>query len=157
MLTKTKEPTVIQAGQGRKMNVLGHEITLKLSSQETDGEYYVFQVTTPPGHGIPPHVHQNEDEVIEVVEGEYEVQLGDQIQRVTAGGIFHFPRYIPHSFHNVGAQPGRTLWTVIPGLNFEQFFEEISALPANEPPDMGKVVAIFGKYGMEVLLPPPGI
>jgi quercetin dioxygenase-like cupin family protein len=156
MLAKTKEPQIILTGQGRKMNVLGHEITLKLSSQETGGEYYVFQVTTPPGHSIPPHVHQNEDEVIEVVEGEFEFQLGDQVKQGGVGAIVHFPRYVPHGFRNIGSKSGRTLWTVMPGSNFEQFFEEISALPANEPPDMGQVVAIFGKYGMEVL-PPPGI
>jgi hypothetical protein len=54
MLTKTKEATVIQLGEGRKMNVLGHTITAKLTRQETEGEYYVFEVVTPPGHGIPP-------------------------------------------------------------------------------------------------------
>lgn len=145
-----KKALVVNHGNGRKLNVLGHDITVKLSKEETNGAYYVFEVMTPPGHGIPPHVHQNEDEVIEVVKGEYGIRLGDGMYRATAGDILHFPRYIPHGFQNVGDTPGITLWTVIPGSGFEQFFEELGALPAG-PPDMGQVVAIFAKYGMEVL------
>ncbi len=155
MQTKIKEPLVIQSGEGRKMNVLGHAITLKLTQQETEGEYYVFEVVTPPGHGIPPHVHRNEDEVIQVIEGEYQIQLGKQMYQAKAGAVIHFPRYTPHSFQNVGTKPGTTLWTVIPGTNFEKFFEELGALPAGGPPDMAKVAAIFNKYEIE-LLPPPG-
>jgi quercetin dioxygenase-like cupin family protein len=155
MLTKTKQPMVVQAGEGRKLNVLGHEITLRLTTEETGGEYYVFEVLTPPGAGIPPHVHRHEDEIIQVFEGDYEVQLGDQIYMVKPADLFHFPRHIPHGFRNISARPGRTFWTVIPGTNFEKFFEELGALPAGGPPDMAKVAAIFSKYEIE-LLPPPG-
>ncbi|MBI1878422.1 MAG: cupin domain-containing protein [Chloroflexi bacterium] len=155
MLTKTKEATVIQSSEGRKLNVLGHAITIKLAQRETEGDYYIFEVVTPPGHGIPPHVHSKEDEIIQVLEGEYEVLLGEKTYQARAGATLHFPRTIPHAFRNVGATLGTTLWTVIPGANFEQFFEELGALPAGGPPDMAKVVAIFAKYGMEVL-PPPG-
>jgi hypothetical protein len=54
----------------------------------------------------------------------------------------------------VGATPGRTFWTIIPGANFEQFFKELGALPPGAP-DMGAVTAIFSKYDIQ-LLPPPG-
>ena len=147
----TKEASVIQSGEGRKLNILGHTATIKLAQHTTEGEYYVFEVVTPPGHGIPPHVHSREDEIIHVLEGEYEIQLGDQTYQVKAGGLLHFPRYIPHAFRNVGRESGTTLWTVIPGGNFEKFFEELGALPVGGPPDMAKVAAIFGSYGMEVL------
>lgn len=150
-----KTALVVGNGRGRKLNILGHDVTVKLSLQETNGEYYVFEVITPPGHGIPPHVHQKEDEIIEVVEGEYGVRLGNEMFQAGAGDILHFPRTIPHAFQNVGNTPGKTLWTVIPGENFEQFFEELGALPTDGPPDMELVVAIFARYGMEVL-PPEG-
>ncbi|MBE7472926.1 MAG: cupin domain-containing protein [Anaerolineae bacterium] len=151
MSTQSKEATVIQSGQGRKMNVLGHAVTLKLTEQETQGTYYVFELVTPPGHGIPPHVHKNEDEVIQVVEGEYEIQLGEQTYQAKAGAVIHFPRSIAHAFRNAGSKPGTTVWTVIPGANFEKFFEELGALPAGGPPDMARVAAIFSKYEIELL------
>lgn len=155
MLTQTKEALVIGADEGRKkMNVMGHAVTVKLTKSETGGEYYVFEVVSPPGAGIPPHVHRNEDEVIQVLEGEYEIQLGDQTYQVSRNGLIHFPRRIPHGFRNVGTNPGRTFWTVIPGANFEKFFDELGALPADRPPDLGKVAEIFNRYDID-LLPPP--
>jgi quercetin dioxygenase-like cupin family protein len=151
MSAETKEATVIQSGQGRKLNVLGHTVTIKLAQQTTEGDYYVFEVVTPPGHGIPPHVHSQEDELIQVLDGEYEVQLGEKTYQAKVGAMIHFPRYIPHAFRNIGPEPGTTLWTVIPGSNFEKFFEELGALPADGPPDMAKLAGIFSRYHMEIL------
>lgn len=150
-----KTALVVSADAGRKLNILGHAVTVKLDSQQTRGDYYVFEVITAPGAGIPPHVHEYEDEVIEVVEGEYGIQLGEQMFQATQGAILHFPRGIAHGFQNIGKTPGKTLWTVMPGRGFERFFEELGALPAGGPPDMGKVVEIFGRYGMQILLPQP--
>ncbi len=143
--------TVVAATQGRKLNVLGHSITIKLARTETLGHHYVFECVTPPGLGIPPHVHDREDEIIYVAEGEYRIMLGDKMYDAKAGDYMYFPRHIPHGFQNVGSRAGKTLWTVVPGGNFESFFEELAALPAGEP-DMGKVVAIFAAYGMKVLV-----
>lgn len=154
MQALTKTPLVVEAGQGKKMNVIGNQVTLRLTSQETGGEYYVFEAVTPPGVGVPPHVHQHEDEIIEVIEGEYEFLLGDEMYRVTSGALVYFPRFIPHAFKNVGARPGLTHWTVIPGANFEKFFAELGSLPADGSPDLGKVAEIFARYDIE-LLPPP--
>ncbi|MCG3212634.1 MAG: hypothetical protein FOGNACKC_06304 [Anaerolineae bacterium] len=153
MLVKEKEPIIIKAGEGKKMRVIGNDVTVKLATQETGGEYYFFELITPPGVGVPPHVHSNEDEIIEVVEGEFEFFLGGQTYRVTAGSLVHFPRYVPHAFMNVGSTPGKTQWTVIPGRGFEQFFDELGALP-DGPPDLEKVAAIFATYGMNILPPP---
>ena len=66
MQTSNQKAAVIAAGQGRKFNVLGHSITAILAKQNTGGNYYVFECITPPGLGIPPHVHEREDELIYV-------------------------------------------------------------------------------------------
>ena len=153
MSVKEKEPIIIKAGEGKKMRVIGNDVTVKLTAQQTAGEYYLFEVITPPGVGVPPHVHSNEDEIIEVVDGEFEFFLGGQTYRATAGSLVHFPRHVPHAFMNVGSIPGKTQWTVIPGSGFEQFFDELGALP-DGPPDLEKVAAIFAKYDMEILPPP---
>ena len=148
-----KSAAVIGLADGAKFHVLGHDIRSTLTAAQTAGEYYTFECVTPSGVGIPPHVHSKEDEIIQVAEGEFEVMLDGKTSRAKAGALIHFPRRIPHSFLNVGASTGKTLWTVIPGAGFEKFFGELAALPKG-PPDLAKVVAIFGKYGMEVLPPP---
>jgi quercetin dioxygenase-like cupin family protein len=148
-----KPAQVILSDEGRSMNVLGHTATIKLGRAETNGDYYTFELVSPPGLGVPPHVHQHEDEIIYVVEGEFAVWLAGDVITATAGATIHFPRYTPHGFQNVGATVGKTLWTVVPGANFEPFFDELGALPPG-PPDLAKVAAIFGSYSLD-LLPPP--
>jgi quercetin dioxygenase-like cupin family protein len=155
MPIQSKQATITFGGEGRPLNILGHRVTVLLSKAETNGDGYVFAVSTPAGHSIPPHVHEREDEYIYVAEGTFEIFLNGRTHEAGAGSLLHFPRYIPHGFRNIGATPGKTIWTVTPGANFETFFDELDALPPG-PPDMQQVVGIFAKYGMEVL-PPPGL
>lgn len=152
--TETLMPYVSPSGMGRKLNIIGHTATIKLQHRETDGHYYVMEVETPAGYGIPPHVHDREDEMIYVLEGEFAIMLGDKNYQVGPGTEIFFPRHVPHAFQNIGSTPGKTVWTIVPGGNFEEFFEELNALPAG-PPDMAKVIEIFAKYGMTVLVNPP--
>jgi quercetin dioxygenase-like cupin family protein len=151
-----KPAMVVAAPEGRTMNVLGHAVTLKLCRAETNGDYYTFELVTPPGLGIPPHVHEHEDEVIYVVEGEFAIWLAGDTFTASAGATIHFPRHTPHGFQNIGATAGRTLWNVVPGANFEPFFDELGALPPG-PPDLAKVAAIFGNYDIQLLPPPDGV
>jgi quercetin dioxygenase-like cupin family protein len=150
MQTSTQLATIVPAAEGRTLNVLGHSVTIKLAQRETAGHSYVFELITPPGHGIPPHVHEREDEMIYVLSGEFEITLGRHRMAARAGDQIHFPRRVAHAFQNVGSSPGRTLWTVVPGGNFEEFFERLGALPPG-PPDPAGVAAIFAAYGMTIV------
>ena len=141
------------AGEGRVLTILGHEVQVRLEAAETGGTHYVFDLTTPPGLGIPPHVHGLEDELLLIVEGEFDVWLDGEVTRAGPGSLVHLPRGVPHGFTNVGSTDGRTFWTVMPGESFSQFFDELSAFPPG-PPDVEALVALHAKYGMEVL--PPG-
>ena len=131
MTTATKPAFVLAPNQGKRLNILGHTATVKVSSQDAAGHYYT----------------------IAVLEGEFENWLDGKTHPASPGSVFHFPRLIPHGFTNVGSTTGRTLWTVIPGGNFEAFFEELNMLPSG-PPDMAKVAAIFAKYHIDILPPP---
>ena len=149
------KPVIVAPREGRKMIVLGIDVTLKLSSTDTGGNLYIFETVTPPGARVPPHVHQHEDEIIQIIDGELEIFLDGKTQTATPGAIVNFPRFIPHGFANTGNRPVRALFTVVPGENFEKFFEELSALPVDRPPDMAKVTEIFNRYDIEILAPPP--
>ena len=64
MSSESKQATVIDSGEGRRLNVLGHAVTVRLPSVDTHGDSYVFEVITPPGLAVPPHVHEYEDEYV---------------------------------------------------------------------------------------------
>ena len=144
-------PRIIPAGGGRKMLVIGNEIEVKLSSEETGGALFVFENTTPAGDGVPPHIHSREDEVIHVIEGEYEIFLDGKMETAGAGALVNFPRNVVHGFRNIGNSPARALFIVTPGENFESFFNELSLLSSGGVPEMRKVAEIFDKYGLPIV------
>ena len=64
--------THVPPGEGRSLWVLGELVTYKTTSEQTGGAYSLFEVTTQPGTGPPPHVQHLEDESFYVLEGEYD-------------------------------------------------------------------------------------
>ena len=63
----------------------------------------------PPHGGLPLHVHHREDEAMYILEGEYEIQCGDEIVRVTLGVFILLPRDTPNRYQNTGDTPGKFL------------------------------------------------
>ena len=108
----------------------------------------MFDATSAPGSGVPPHIHLREDEMLQVLDGEMEVFLAGKIYIAKAGSVSFFPRNVPHGFKNVTDRPVQTRFVVSPGSNFEAFFNELGALPCDQPPDMAKVTEIFNRYGI---------
>lgn len=137
---------------GRRLPILGHSVTVMIESGEAAGDCYAFAAETPPGGGVPPHVHDREDEIIHIGDGEFEVMTAGKVSRLGPGGVMYFRRNAPHAFKNVGNGVGRTFRVVTPGGNFSAFFDELGALPAG-PPDMERVAAIFAKYKIDILPP----
>ncbi len=153
MTSGSRKPAFIMpAGQGAVLNELGHTAWEKVTSEQTGGAYYVFELTSPPGLGIPPHVHSREDEVIFILDGEFEVFLDGTLHRATSGSTLNFARGTAHAFRNIGSTPGRTLWLVTPGASFQAFFRKLGQIPPG-PPDPAKVGALFAEFGMEILPP----
>ena len=148
-------PKVVPPGAGKALHVLGDVVTSLVVGADTGGAYAVQQQATRPGGGPPLHRHSREDEGFCVLEGEYEFQVGEQTFRAGPATFVFGPRGIPHTFKCVGPGPGKIQVTISPpGL--EAFFEEVDVLARQGPPDVGKVVALAGKYGVEILGPPPG-
>ena len=156
MSSKSKQATIVDAGKGRQLNVLGHTVNVMLANADTQGDSFVFETISPPGFVVPPHVHQHEDEYGYIAEGVFEIFLNQRTYEAKTGAVLYFPRYSAHGFRNIGSTPGKMIWISAPGANVEPFFNELGALPTDVPPDMQQVEGIFTKYDMQVF-PPPGL
>jgi mannose-6-phosphate isomerase-like protein (cupin superfamily) len=138
---------------------LGHRVEFALLSDQTDGHFSVFALTTPPGHGAPPHAHRAEDEVFYVLDGTFQFLLGDRRETHGAGTTVLVPRGTTHSFTNVGQRPARILSIHTPG-GFERFFidagEPCSSADAPQPPlrpsmsDPARLVRLLDRHGMDL-------
>ena len=147
-----RDPKIVSAESGKVLNVLGERIVVKVTSDDTGGSYAVMEETTAPGGGPPLHVHQGEDEMFYVIEGEFEITVNGKSHSASAGGVAFLPKDVPHRFQNVGSESGRLLITVVPG-GFEKFFEECDAAKIRIPQDMPALLTMAAKHKLEFMLP----
>lgn len=74
----SSESKIIRDSEGIELNVRGDRQLLKLTGQETNGLFTLIEQNNEPRIGIPLHVHENEDEVFQVLSGKIEVSVGDK-------------------------------------------------------------------------------
>lgn len=149
-----------QPDRGDSYWVLGDLYTFKAVGEETGQAYALVEAVIQPNNGTPSHIHSHEDEAFYIQDGEFEFQLDEETVVATAGTFLHSPKGQRHSFRNVGENPAKLLFWVVPA-GLEQFFIEIGS-PANErstePPavseaDLEKITATASKYGIEIIPP----
>jgi quercetin dioxygenase-like cupin family protein len=150
-------PVVVDANRGEHISVLGNRVEIRLNCADTGGAAFVFENTIPVGDGVPPHVHEREDEIVQILEGELEVFVDGKTLRASAGAIVNFPRLVAHGFRNVSNAPVRSLFIVTPGENFESFFRELSAIAPTMPADMEAVAEVFRRYGLPIVEAVPAV
>jgi quercetin dioxygenase-like cupin family protein len=142
------------SGEGRTVHVLGLDVRIKIASSDTQDAFTVFDAEIPPMAGPPMHRHAHQDEVWQVMEGEFRFVVDGQEVHGRAGDTVFAPRGSEHTFQNVGSSPGHLLTTVVPG-GLDVFFEDLEAVsPRGTVPDPGKLMPIFEQHGMELLGPP---
>lgn len=146
---ETIQEKVIRNGEGEKLNVLGDKMTVKLTGKDTGGQYVLIEENNEPGVGIPPHVHEHEDEIFRVIEGQLEVQIADQKFVLGPGDMAFAPRNIPHTWKVTGDKPAKIDLSFFPA-GMEAMFEKLAQLPEG-PPDMEKVTQICGEYGVSFI------
>jgi quercetin dioxygenase-like cupin family protein len=110
----------LEAGGG---DVIG-ERTIKVRPSETGGNCLIFETAHAAGTRVPPHLHRWEDEAFYVLDGQYEILLGETRFTATSGAFAFAPRGTVHAFSNSGSGSGRMLVTVTPGTGHEGMMRE---------------------------------
>lgn len=142
--------------QGRDVyNVLGSRVTVHVDSGVANGRVFVFEERTPPNSGPPYHVHEREDEVIQVQEGRYRFWRGRASFEGGPGTVVYLPRGEPHTFRNIGDTPGLLLVVVAPAASLQEAFIEVSRRNLALPQDAAAAAEIFNRNGVRILGAPP--
>ena len=160
MTTTTETNTggyAIEAGDGERIWIVGDTMTLKATADSTGGSLVLLENLTAPGGGPPPHVHTRDDEFFFVLDGTFEIRIGDEVHALGAGGFAYVPRGTVHNFRNTADTPSRILVGFTPA-GMEGFFRE-SGRPATDdgpaPPvdedEIARTMAAAEKYGMEAV------
>ena len=139
-------------GEGRDFAVGVDRVVVKgATAHEGDGFSVIEYEGAAGAPGPPLHVHRAFEECWYILEGEVDFSLGGEVRRVGVGGFVLVPRDAAHTFRVAGDTPARWLGIFSPanGLGLIEELGEI--LPADGPPDVEKVMALFARYQTEVV------
>jgi mannose-6-phosphate isomerase-like protein (cupin superfamily) len=154
--TSTTQGYAVAAGDGERIWIVGDTMTLMATGESTAGRLVLLENLTAPGGGPPPHVHTREDEFFYVLDGTFEIRIGDELHALGPGGFAYVPRGTAHNFRNTAETPSRILVGFTPG-DIEGFFRE-SGRPATDdgpaPPvdhdEIARTMAAAPKHGLEL-------
>ena len=97
----------IDASGGERLRFSGAEVVVRISGELTGGAFCVVEELDP--LDTPAHVHEREDEIFYVLEGDHVVRVGDEEFRVGPGALVFGPRGVPHAQRRVVPRTGRLL------------------------------------------------
>jgi quercetin dioxygenase-like cupin family protein len=92
------EPYALNDGEGRSYLWYNFLFTMKAGPRETGGAFALMDFATRKGEEPPEHVHEGEDELFYILEGDLTFSCGDNSFDVGPRGFIFLPRDIPHSF-----------------------------------------------------------
>ena len=143
MVETVLPPGISRAGDGQDgvtWNVLGHTYFLKALSTGC----FCFETLDPPGTFVPLHIHPRQDEFIYMLEGTFDLQLGDAKLQARPGDLVRMPMGIPHAYYNNTASPTRALFWVSPAGRPKELFDQLHDLT-----DIEEAVRISGLHEVE--------
>jgi mannose-6-phosphate isomerase-like protein (cupin superfamily) len=147
------EAFVLAPGEGRSIDLGAFGMTVKASSDETEGVFSLLEAEEPPGFGPPLHIHHDAAEAFYVLEGEYVMFLDDREFSCPAGSFIFIPAGMPHGFR-VGDAPSRKLNFYFPAVMIG-YFDDLSAAIRHDDVDESLLADVARRHSMEIVGPVP--
>jgi mannose-6-phosphate isomerase-like protein (cupin superfamily) len=149
-MMQAKSSTTVQAPSKQKQtfSVFDNTITVRVSGEETDDAYSLFELSVPPNVGAGLHIDKDWDEWWHVVEGTFAFTLNGKQIELRAGGFAYGPKGIPHSFKNVGETIGKMVMLTMPS-GLEKFFKSVHQASLHGRPDKETSVNLMRSHHIE--------
>ena len=87
----TLDGLVLRVGEGGKLSFRGTELTFKARGERPAGEPTVFEFREAPGFSTGDHIHSKIEEIFYVIEGEFEIRVGDRMLKARPGDFMLVP------------------------------------------------------------------
>ena len=152
------ESTGVLSGEVEPYWVMGGVIDVKLDAERTGGAFTLLEISNPPGGGVPPHVHERDDETVVAVEGALTALVDGTPSAMAPGDVVFIPRGVVHAFE-AGDAGARAIAITSPG-GAESMLRD--GAPKKEgdgpPPDVGEaeigaMMAAAASAGLNFLPP----
>ena len=123
---------MIRAGDTLVNPVTGERLVWKVTAQETNGAYTLFDTYVEPGGAVAAaHVHPYQTEIFTVVEGRLGVKRGREKLELGPGEVAMIDPGTPHKFWNAGDEVAHFVCEIRPALQFESLLETMFSLAAD--------------------------
>jgi quercetin dioxygenase-like cupin family protein len=124
--------TMAYCGQALVNPVSGEKFVFHTTADGSAGKLLEFLLTVEPHSHVPAgHVHPDQRESFEILDGAMRFRKGLRTVTATAGDLVVVEAGTYHRFANAGDQPARVRVRVEPALRMEDLFETVAALAAD--------------------------
>jgi quercetin dioxygenase-like cupin family protein len=125
----------------------GERATIRVNGDDVEGAYAILEGILPPNSGPPLHIHENEDEIFEILEGSLRfICEGEVFDAPTGTGVV-IPKGARHTWKNNSDRPARVLVTLNPA-GAEAMFLEFGGQSVEQ------IEKIANRYGCRFVGPP---
>lgn len=131
---------------GVAWNVVGHTYTPKLLSESA----FLWHAVIPADTFVPPHIHPLQDEWIYMLEGELEIEFGEEKHVAGPGDMVRMPMGVAHGIFNRSGETASCTFGVAPSGKLFDLFGKLHNVT-----DPAELVRISAEHDVN-FLPPPG-
>ena len=125
-------------------------VTIKATSKDTAGSFYLGEVVIAPGFaGPPPHTHERLHDMFYVLEGTLTMRIGEETVDLGAGSFVCVPPGVVHTFSNRSEEPVRFLNFNTPA-GWENYMRDLAAALAYGSPTAEEIGRIASRYDFRV-------
>jgi quercetin dioxygenase-like cupin family protein len=122
---------MIQPGDTLTNPVTGEVLIFRRTAAQSNGESVLVEtIVRPDGFVAAAHVHPNQTERFEILEGTVALRIGREELIARPGDVAIVPPGTPHRFRNAGDTDARFLCEIRPALQFESLIETTFTLAA---------------------------
>lgn len=133
--------------EGKVIAIKGGTITLKVTSDISNDQLGVYEITLEPGTiGAQLHFHRYLDETFIVNAGTLTVSHGNSRVEASAGSVIYVPRFTPHGFANNSDRPVTLTLIFNPAQQREGFFYGLQRILNGNPINAEEFLALYNRY-----------
>jgi uncharacterized cupin superfamily protein len=133
---------IVDPQAGQALDVLGTLMLVKNAGPACP--LFVADQMVPAGHGVPPHVHDYDDEAFFVIEGDLTLDTDEGPRVVGAGSFVYSPAGVRHGLRNETAHAVRMLVLSSSAARLTPMFRELDRVTRRgdvNPDDVGTICA----------------
>jgi quercetin dioxygenase-like cupin family protein len=134
---------IILPGQGKSYDWSKDHVVVKSTLDLSDGRLTLVEDRLKPGFFLARHHHKKMIEIFYVLEGAVEFAFDDETVAATPGTVLNVP---PDVWHAVRSPEGAKLLTIFSPGGFDQYLEELVALPEGSYGDAALMRAMSERY-----------